>query len=125
VRSAVGAFRGGPPPRYPSPSSRIALNLDLQLIKINGREIFQAVENFQGSDTKTPINECVKPNKEALAVALEDDLGLLASCRGPCSQAVWMAKTSIVSVRVPQLGERGELTELRIEQPAILFGYQQ
>jgi hypothetical protein len=36
-----------------------------------------------------------------------------------------MAKASIVSVWISQLGERDELTELRIEQPVILPGYEQ
>jgi hypothetical protein len=45
------------------------LNVDLQLIGIDGGRIVQAIEDFQGSDPKAPMNKCVEPDKEALAVA--------------------------------------------------------
>ena len=70
------------------------------------------------------MNKSMEPNEEAFAVALEDDIGVLISCRGPCSQAVWMAKAPIMGVRISQLGTRGELSELPIEQPTTFPGYQ-
>jgi hypothetical protein len=98
------------------------LNVDRQLIGIDGCGILQAIEDFYwGTDPKAPMNKCVEPDKEALVVALEDDVGLLASCRRPCSQTIWMAEAPVVSVWISQLGERDELIELRGPRGSVVF----